>query len=314
MKLIVQIPCFNEQDTLQAVLEDIPRTIEGVDTVAVLVIDDGSTDATVAVAEKYGADHVLRLNQNKGLAYAFAQGLSTALGLGAEIIVNTDGDHQYCGEDIPALLAPILRGEADIVVGDRQVRTISHFSPTKKLLQRLGTAVVRWASGTAVADATSGFRALTRDAAQRLMVHSSYTYTLDTIIQAGKKGMTVGSVPVGVNPATRPSRLIRNTPRYVLQSAVTILRIFLMYEALKTFTAISVIPFVASVVLFARYAIFFLSGQGAGHVQSVIVASVLGLLAFQVFLLGLLADLIARNRRIAEELLLQVRKGELERR
>lgn len=307
MLLIVQIPCYNEADTLPEVLADIPRELPGVDRVEVLVIDDGSTDGTVEVARQHGADHVVRLPRNRGLAHAFAAGVEAALGLGADIIVNTDGDHQYQGHYILDLIEPIVSRQADMVVGDRQVHTIPHFSRIKKLLQRIGSWVVRWTSDTDVADATSGFRALSSEAAMRLTIFSRYTYTLETIIQAGKKGLVVASVPVGTNEKKRESRLIRSTPRYLLRSAVTIVRIFLMYEPLKVFSWLSLMPLLASAGLFARYLYFYGIGEGAGHVQSFIVAAVLALVAFQVLLLGLLADLIARNRRLNEDLLYRVR-------
>lgn len=301
MKLIIQIPCFNEEKTLPATLKDLPREVNGFDEVEILVIDDGSTDGTVQVAEEEGVDHIAKHARNRGLARAFATGLSTSLELGADVIVNTDGDNQYRGQDIRHLTAPILRGEAEMVVGDRRVGSISHFGWMKKLLQRVGSWVVRWTSGTDVMDATSGFRGISREAAFHLMVFSSYTYTLETIIQAGKKGLTVISVPVKTNEMLRESRLIRSTWNYVARSAVTILRIFLMYEALRVFFYISMLPLFAGVGLFGRYAFFFLRGEGAGHIQSFVAASVLVLISFQVFLLGLLADLIGRNRRILEE-------------
>ncbi len=309
MKLIIQIPCYNEKSTLPDVLADLPRTLEGIDTIETLVIDDGSTDGTAKLARELGVDHILRFPINRGLALAFSSGLDAALRAGADIIINTDGDHQYQGASIPALVGPIVRGEADMVVGDRRVDTIQHFSWLKKVLQRLGTRVVRWTSGTSVQDATSGFRALSREAASRLVVFSSYTYTLETIIQAGKKGLVVASVPVETNPKTRDSRLIRSLTSYVIRSSVTIMRIFLMYEALRVFTLLSLMPLIAGVVLFVRYLYYFLLGQGSGHVQSVVVASVLLLLAFQVLLLGLLADLIARNRRLSEEIHYQLRRA-----
>lgn len=311
MRLVVQIPCFNEEETLPAVLADIPRAIDGFDDVLVLVVDDGSTDGTIAVARASGADAVLRLGRNRGLARAFGRGLEAALEMGADVIVNTDGDHQYKGEHIPHIVEPILYGEADMVVGDRGVGSVPHFSRTKVWLQKLGSAVVRRASGTEVGDATSGFRALSREAALRLVIYSDYTYTVETIIQAGKKGLVVTSVPVETNEKLRESRLIRSTTSYVRRSAATILRFFLMYEPLRTFSLISLAPFALSSALFARYGVFYLRGEGAGHIQSVIVASVLALLAFQVFLLGLIADLIGRNRAIGEENSYQLRKQAL---
>lgn len=314
MRLIVQIPCYNEEATLPAVLSDIPRNMPGVESVEVLVIDDGSSDATSAVAREHGADHILRLPRNRGLAYAFAQGLEKCLELGADIIVNTDGDHQYKGEYLPDLVGPIVAREADMAIGDRRVGSIPHFSRSKKLLQKLGSWVVRWTSGTDVVDATSGFRALSREAAMRLNVFSSYTYTLETIIQAGKKGLVVASVPVETNEKKRESRLIGSTWRYVLRSAATITRIFLMYEPLKVFTWLSLLPAFASLVLFVRYLYFFSIGEGAGHVQSFIVASVLVVVSFQVMLLGLLADLIARNRRLNEDALYRLRRDSADKR
>lgn len=301
MKLIIQIPCYNEEMTLAATIESLPRQLFGFDEVEVLVIDDGSTDRTAEVATELHVEHLVSHSRNRGLARAFATGLRTAIALGADVVVNTDGDNQYRGEDIATLLEPILAGEADMVVGDRRVNSIKHFSWMKKLLQRFGSWVVRWTSGTAVADATSGFRAISRETAYHLMVFSSYTYTLETIIQAGKKGLTVVSVPVTTNEMLRESRLIRSTWNYVARSAVTILRIFLMYEPLRVFTWFSMVPLLAGLGLFGRYLIFFLAGEGSGHIQSFIAASVLVLLSFQVFLLGLLADLIGRNRRILEE-------------
>jgi len=302
VKLIIQIPCYNEEATLPETLADLPKTIDGIDVIETLVIDDGSSDQTASVARNLGVDHVVRFARNRGLAFAFAGGLDVCLSAGADIIVNTDGDHQYQGACIPDLVDPIVRGEADMVVGDRQVDTIAHFSWLKKILQKLGTRVVRWTSATDVKDATSGFRALSRQAAAQLVVFSSYTYTLETIIQAGKRGLVVASIPVETNPKLRESRLISNIFSYVLRSSLTILRIFMMYEALRVFSLISLIPGLAGVVLFVRYAYYFSIGQGSGHIQSVVVASVLLLLAFQILLLGLLADLIAKNRRLSEEI------------
>ena len=308
MKLVIQIPCFNEAKTLGRTVEDLPRHLSGFSSVELLVIDDGSTDGTAELARGLGVEHVISLPRNRGLAAAFATGLNRALELGADVILNTDGDHQYRGASIPALVEPILRGEADMVIGDRQVRGIAHFSVTKKLLQRLGSWAVRWVSGTEVIDATSGFRALSREAALRLTVFSTYTYTLDTIIQAGKKGLTVVSVPVETNERLRESRLIRSIPRYVVRSAVTILRIFLMYEPLRVFTILSLIPGLLGGILLLRYLYFFSIGEGSGHIQSVVAGAALGILAFQVFLLGLLSDLIARNRRLIEDATLMVRR------
>lgn len=311
MKLIIQIPCFNEAETLPLTISDLPKQIVGVDVIELLVIDDGSSDATSKVAMESGVHHIIKLPQNKGLANAFRVGLETALTLGADIIVNTDGDNQYRGEYVTELVKPILADEADIVIGDRQVETIKHFSVIKKRLQKLGSWVVRWTSGTGVPDATSGFRAFSREAALQLAVFSSYTYTLETIIQAGKKGLIITSVPVQTNVKLRDSRLMRSIPQYIVNSAGTILRIFLMYEALRVFLSLGLVLSTGGALLLARFAYFFIIGEGQGHVQSLIVASILVMLGFQTFLLGLLADLIARNRQLSEEMGYRLRKMEL---
>ncbi len=299
MKLVIQIPCFNEGDTLAETLQDLPAVLPGVDEIQVLVIDDGSADNTSQVARDMKVEQVVRLPSNTGLANAFSVGLKRAIELGADLIINTDGDHQYRGEDIEKLIQPILAGEADMVIGDRQVGTLQHFSKTKRFLQKFGSYIVRWASGTKIPDTTSGFRAFSREAALRLSIFSGYTYTLETIIQAGKKGIAVTSVPVGVNVVQRRSRLIRSTTSYILRSGATILRIFMMYEALRVFLSLSALPLAAGIFLLARFGYFFLIGDGSGHVQSLIVASILMILGFITILMGLLADLIARNRRLA---------------
>ncbi len=302
MKVIIQIPCLNEEATLPATLADLPRKIDGVDRVEWLVIDDGSTDRTVEVARAHGVDHVVRMNGNQGLARAFMAGLVAAAELGTDVIVNTDADNQYCADDIPRLIAPILAGEADIVVGSRPIGAIRHFSATKRLLQRLGSGVVRRVSGTEVRDAPSGFRAFTTDAALRLNVFSSYTYTLETIIQAGRRNLRIVDVPVRVNEPTRPSRLIRSVPAYLRRSFVDILRTYLIYRPTPIFGALAALFFVPSFVLAVRYLLYAAAGEGKGHVQSVIASGVLGICAVFMLAIGVVAHLLAVNRRLLEEI------------
>lgn len=319
MKVIVQIPCLNEEETLPQVLRDLPRSIPGVDVLETLVIDDGSTDRTVEVAHELGVNHIVRHNGNKGLAAAFQTGLDTCLRLGADIIVNTDGDNQYPQQMIPDLVAPILRGEADMVVGDRQVTQIEHFSPVKKLLQVMGSWVVRQASGTAVPDAPSGFRALSREAALRITVITKYTYTLETIVQAGKKNIKIASVPVRTNQVTRPSRLVRGVFDYVKKSGATILRIYALYEPLKTFFYIGGVLVLLGVVGWLRILYFWAFDEGynfratfGGHLPSVIFAVLALVFGFQIWVIGILADLIAAGRRLTEEVLYRTKRMELE--
>ncbi|MBI5038260.1 MAG: glycosyltransferase family 2 protein [Nitrospirae bacterium] len=308
MKLIIQIPCFNEETTLPATLRDIPRHISGVDQVEILVIDDGSIDRTSQVARECGVDHVVRFKVNQGLARGFMVGLQTALHLGADIIVNTDADNQYSGGDIPKLIQPILEGRADVVIGDREVESIRHFSATKKFLQRVGSWVVRIASGTRIPDAPSGFRAFSREAALRTNIVSGYTYTLETIIQAGHNRLAIAHVPVRTNPETRESRLISNIWRYVWISASTIIRTYAMYQPLRFFSTIGVIIFAIGLIISARYLYYMSIGEGAGHIQSLILAAVLMMLGFQTIVIGLISDLIAANRRLSEEIVYRLRK------
>lgn len=313
LKLIIQIPAYNEESTLPQTLHDLPRSLPGVDRIEVLVVDDGSTDRTAEVAREAGADHVVRLKQNQGLATAFTVGLETALRLGADIIVNTDADNQYRGEDIARLVQPIVDGEADIVVGDRGVAILEHFSPLKRLLQKWGSWVVGRAAGIPIPDATSGFRAFSREAALHLTVLGDYTYTLETLIQAGARKMSVVYVPVRTNPQTRPSRLIRSIPSFLALSAVTIVRFYTMYRPLRVFTAMGAVLIAGGVALGLRFVYFFLQNRGAGHVQSLILAAILTIVGFQVCLIGLVADLIQMNRKMLEEILYRVRKEELDR-
>jgi glycosyltransferase involved in cell wall biosynthesis len=301
-KLIIQIPCFNEEETLPGTLAELPRKLPGVDVVEWLVVDDGSRDRTVEVARELGVDHVVRLPRNRGLARAFMAGIRASLEAGADFIVNTDADNQYRAADIPLLLEPILKGEAELVVGARPIGEIRHFSFQKRTLQRLGSWVTRILSGTEVSDAVSGFRALSRRAAMQLHVFNEYTYTVETLIQAGQKGMAVLSVPIGVNPDQRPSRLVRSTPRYVLRQATTMLRIFVTYRPFRFFALLGTGVFLVGFLLGLRFLYFYLNHVGSGHVQSVILAALLLGIGIFLFLVGLLADLIAVNRRLLEDM------------
>jgi glycosyltransferase involved in cell wall biosynthesis len=319
VKLIIQIPCYNEEKTLPLVLRDIPKRIPGVDVIETLVVDDGSTDRTVEVAKQLGANHIVRHNGNKGLAAAFQTGLDACLRLGADIIVNTDGDNQYPGQMIPELVAPILRGEADMVIGDRQVTRIEHFSPLKKLLQVLGSWVVRQASGTPVPDAPSGFRALSREAALRLNVITKYTYTLETIVQAGKKNIKVVSIPIQTNKVTRPSRLIRGIFDYIKKSTATIVRIYALYEPLKVFFYIGGVLMLIGVFGWVRLLYFWAFEENmvwidtfTGHMPTVIFSVLALVVGLQIWLIGLVADLIASSRRLIEDTLYRVKRMELE--
>lgn len=311
MKLIVQLPCYNEEKTLALTVKDIPRQIDGVDEVEILIIDDGSTDRTVEIAKESGVDHIIKFNKNKGLAIAFTAGLDACIKLGADIIVNTDGDNQYKSEYIPKLIKPILEGKADIVVGDRQVTNIEHFSFTKKILQKIGSWVVRQFSGTNIKDTTSGFRAYSKDAALRLNIVSPYTYTLETIIQAGKKHMTIIDVPVKTNKQLRKSRLLKSIPAYIQKQIITIIRMYTMFQPLRVFFYTGVTLFSLGSFGVLRFLYFFFTAGGAGHIQSLVLSGVLIILAFILFMMGLVADTISFNRRLIEDTLYRTRKMEL---
>jgi len=302
MKLIIQMPCYNEAETLSIALNALPREVDGFDKVEWLIIDDGSTDDTVKIAQKNGVDHVVRHTRNLGLARGFMNGLDACLRMGADVIVNTDADNQYNADDIPALIGPIMKGEADIVVGARPVETIEHFSPVKKFLQRIGSWVVRVASHTDIPDAPSGFRAISRKAAQQLMVFTDYTYTLETIIMAGQKNMAITSVPVRVNEDLRPSRLVKSIPSYIKRSIITIVRIFVIYRPFRFFVTIGTVLFGLGFLIGLRFLYYYLAGEGEGHIQSVILSGMLLGMGFQTVLVAFLADLLAANRKILEDI------------
>jgi glycosyltransferase involved in cell wall biosynthesis len=312
-KLIIQIPCLNEAQTLPPTLADLPRSVPGIDVIETLVVDDGSRDGTADVARACGVDHVVRLTRNKGLAAAFMAGIDASLKKGADFIVNTDADNQYAAGEIPRLLAPLLAGDADIVIGDRNIAEVEHMSWRKRQLQRLGSWVVRQVSSTSVPDTTSGFRAYTREAALRMTIVSDFSYTLESIIQAGKKRMAIAHVAVATNPRTRESRLFDNVFSYVKRSAATIVRIYAMYEPLKVFTYIGLTVFGVGFLLGLRFVYLYLTdytGQGR-YVQSLILSAVLLIVGFQVLLIGLLADVISANRKLLEDLVYRVRSLEL---
>lgn len=307
MKLIVQIPCFNEEQTLAQTLKDIPRQIPGVDVVEVLVLDDGSTDRTVEVAKQAGADHIISLGQHRGLAKAFMAAIDASVRLGADLIVNTDGDNQYDGRDIQTLIAPVLEGRAEMVIGDRRIDSLDHFSSLKKILQKVGSWVVRQASDTDIPDTTSGFRAYSKRAALRLTVFSDFTYTLETIIQARHKGIQVTHVPVRTRADVRPSRLVKSTWYYLTRSVGTIVRIYAMYRPLHVFSVISGVLLLSGLAISARFLYYYAQGAGGGRVQSLILSALLILLGFQSLIIGLLSDLVSANRRLLEEILFRLK-------
>ena len=313
MKLIIQIPCYNEAETLEIALNDLPKKIDGIDEIEYLIINDGSVDNTVEVAKKWGVNYVVNFRRNKGLAKGFMAGIDACLRNGADIIVNTDADNQYCGEDIETIVRPILEGKTDIVIGARPIDQTAHFSPLKKKLQHFGSWVVRKASNSDIPDAPSGFRAYSREAAMRLNVTNEYTYTLETIVQAGREKIAMQSVPIRTNAELRPSRLFSSMFGYVKKSMVTIIRAFIMYKPLKFFTIVGLIPLLVGIGLGIRYIVFLCLGMAGGHIQSLILTSILILMGFMTIIIGLQADIIAKNRTILEDIQYHIRKLDYDR-
>ena len=308
MKLIIQIPCLNEAETLKIALDDLPKHIDGIDEIEYLIINDGSVDNTVAVAKEWGVHYVVSFIKNKGLAKGFMAGIDACLRNGADIIVNTDADNQYCGADIEKLVRPIIEKKADIVIGERPIDNTEHFSPLKKKLQHFGSYVVRVASKTDIPDAPSGFRAFSREAAMHLNVMNNYTYTLETIVQAGRTSMAITSVPVRTNGELRKSRLFSSMFGYVKRSMLTIVRAFMMYRALTFFSIVGLVPFTIGFALAIRFLVFFFNGSGNGHIQSLVFSSTLMMLGFMTFIVGLQADCIANNRKLLEDIQYRIRR------
>lgn len=310
MKLIIQIPCYNEAETLEIALNDLPREIDGIDEIEYLIIDDGCKDNTVEVAKQWGVHHVVSFTRNKGLAKGFMAGLDACLRNGADIIVNTDADNQYCAADIPKLIQPILEKQADIVIGERPIDDTEHFSWLKKRLQHFGSWVVRKASHTDIPDAPSGFRAFSREAAMRINVINDYTYTLETIVQAGRNKMAITSVPVRTNPELRKSRLFHSMFGYIKKSILTIIRALMMYKPLYCFTMVAIVPSLIGFIIGVRFLVFYFMGKGSGHTQSLMLACTLLIIGFITFVIGMLADVIAANRKILEDTQYHIRKLE----
>lgn len=313
MKLIIQIPCYNEAETLEIALNDLPKHIDGIDEIEYLIINDGSADNTVEVAKNWGVHYVVNFRKNKGLAKGFMAGLDACLRNGADIIVNTDADNQYCGEDIEKLVRPILEGKTDIVIGERPIDQTAHFSPLKKKLQHFGSWVVRKASKSSIPDAPSGFRAYSREAAMQLNVTNEYTYTLETIVQAGRNRIPMDSVPIRTNAELRPSRLFSSMMGYVKRSMLTIIRAYIMYKPLKFFTIVGSIPFFGGLILGIRYLVYMFMGGAAGHIQSLILAAVLLMMGFMTYIIGLQADTIAANRKLLEDMQVHIRRLDYDR-
>lgn len=312
MKLIIQIPCYNEEKTLKITLSALPQKIEGVDEIETLIIDDGSKDDTVRIAQEFGVNHIVSHPRNLGLAKAFTTGLNKALENGADIVVNTDADNQYCADDIEKLVQPILNNEADIVIGARPVNNIKEFSPLKKLLQNLGSLVMRFISSTKVEDAPSGFRAFSRQAAMQLNVFDRYTYTMETIIQAKAKGLRVESVPIRVNPELRKSKLVKNMFDYILRSAVTMLRMFIIYRPFRFFALIAGFFIFLGILLGGRFIYYYLTGNGSGHIQSLILTAIMLIVGFQVGMFALIAELLSINRKLLEDVQNRIKKFEID--
>lgn len=310
MKLMIQIPCYNEAETLEIALNDLPKHIDGIDEIEYLIIDDGCTDNTVEVARNWGVHHIVSFTRNKGLAKGFMAGLDACLRSGADIIVNTDADNQYCADDIPKLIQPILEHKADIVIGERPIDETEHFSFLKKKLQHLGSWVVRKASHTDIPDAPSGFRAFSREAAMRINVINDYTYTLETIVQAGRNKMAIVSVPIRTNPELRKSRLFHSMFGYIKKSVLTIFRALMMYKPLYCFTLMAAVPSVIGLLIGIRFMIYYFSGRGSGHTQSLMLACTLLIIGFVTFVIGMLADVISANRKILEDTQYHLRKME----
>ncbi len=312
MKLIIQIPCYNEAETLEIALNDLPKQIDGIDKIEYLIINDGSHDNTVEVAKKWGVNYVVNFKNNKGLAKGFLAGLDAAVRNGADIIVNTDADNQYSGDDIEKIVRPIIEGKSDIVIGERPIDETEHFSPLKKKLQHLGSWVVRMASKTDIPDAPSGFRAYSREAAMRMNVVNEYTYTLETIVQAGRNKMAITSVPISTNPELRESRLFKSMFGYVKKSMLTIIRAFIMYRPLKFFTTLGAISVFIGMMIGARFLYFWLGGTGGGHIQSLILASMMVVVGVQTVVVGLQGDIIAANRKLLEDIQYRVKRLDYE--
>jgi glycosyltransferase involved in cell wall biosynthesis len=311
MKLIIQIPCYNEEGTLEAVINDLPRKIQDIDVIETLVIDDRSTDRTIEVVRKLGVDHIVSFKTHKGLAKAFAAGIEYCLDQGADIIVNTDGDNQYKGEDIPKLIMPIIRGEADVAIGIRQIDEVPHFSFFKKKMQKLGSSIIRKLSKTPVKDATSGFRAFSRDAAMRINPLTEYSYTIESLVQLGNEKVKIISVPIQVNQKLRESRLIKNTPSFMVRQGATLFRMYTVYKAFRVFMFLGVIVAFPGLFGFIRFIYYYFTGRGEGHIQSLIFSAVFVICGFFIFMLGIIADLVSSNRKMIEMIIYKIRKLEM---